>query len=158
IAEVTLKPGQTKTVPIKVERTACKGPIRVELEDLPVGTTAEPATIAADASAGQVRVTTSADAGAVQKRFQIVATAGDLVVRGEPPISILAAGTPALLPIADVTLKPGESQVLKIAVNRNGFEGPIDVTFTGLPEKVTASAAVIAAEASAVKVKLTAAA
>jgi hypothetical protein len=43
VAEVRLKPGETKTVPIKVQRTACNGPIHIELQDLPAGTTAEPA-------------------------------------------------------------------------------------------------------------------
>jgi hypothetical protein len=70
----------------------------------------------------------------------------------------MAVGTPSLVPIPDVTLKPGESKVLKIAVNRNGYEGPINVSFTGLPDKVTVSAAVIAPDQSAVQVKLTAAA
>jgi WD40 repeat protein len=63
-----------------------------------------------------------------------------------------------LLPLEKVTIYPGKSVTVTVALERNGCEGPVVVDLDGLPAGVSAAPAIIAASKDKGDVQLTAAA
>jgi hypothetical protein len=63
-----------------------------------------------------------------------------------------------LLPLEKVTIYPGKSVTVTVALERNGCQGPVVVNVEGLPPGVTAPAAILAPGKDKVDLQLTAAA
>jgi formylglycine-generating enzyme required for sulfatase activity len=88
---VTLEQGQTKTVTVRVERVNCPGPIPVQLDRLPDGVQAGPATIPADADSVRVTLTAADDAEPGERQATLTVSAGDARTEGALAVRVIFA-------------------------------------------------------------------
>lgn len=111
IAAVTLAPGQTTFVDIKLDRRGVEGTIDLKVEGLPAKVTAGSSTIAADQSSGKLQLTAAADAGDVEATAQVAASIGGR--RSDEPLRI-SVKKPALasVPLGLIRSFPGHSFVV----------------------------------------------
>jgi hypothetical protein len=141
---LTILRGGTAKLRLVAERTGgFTGPIEVAVAQLPKGVTAKPVTIAANQNTAEVTLLADITAPVVSAVLAITGTAtidgkpvrhpvsvaGTRFLPAEPPL--LAVGFPTPFKIIDeyvMTSAPrGELYRRKYRVERNGFEGPIEV-------------------------------
>jgi WD40 repeat protein len=87
IPPFTLRPGQSQTKRIQVDRKWYKGPIKFQVENLPRGVTAEWVTIAGDKNSAEI--TFLADANAVMEAKEPVIRAGGVGLRKQHLVKAL---------------------------------------------------------------------
>ncbi len=157
---VAVDPGGTAAVKLQVERNGNEGPIQVQLSGSPEGITAKAAAIPAGQSAGQLELLAAEKLGdnELQTRLTVSVKVGEL--RAEQPLALTVnkVKLPTLVPVPDVVLQPGQTKEVDVAVQRNGYQGPLKLGVEGLPDKVTGAVGEVAADQNAAKLKLTAAA
>jgi serine/threonine protein kinase len=78
IPDVTLKPGERKTIEVRVERRGCKDPIRLQAEGLPLRIGAMPSSIAANQDRATLELIAAADAQEAASTATVHASAGNL--------------------------------------------------------------------------------
>jgi hypothetical protein len=142
----TLPRGGTLKAKVAAERLGgFRGPIVVTTRDLPPGVTAKGVVIAPNQTAGELVLTASADAKIASHPLHLRAT-GVAGLRARIPGAVVAAGTRSLPESADLRLAValptafrivdqyvmtsaprGEIYRRKYRVERNGFDGPIEV-------------------------------
>jgi hypothetical protein len=147
-----------------VRKGGYAGPIDLELRNPPAQVTAGKAAIGPGKTTATMTLTAAAAAP--------LGSRGDVDVLGTISLANQQAASPAFTvrvqspppamtvkvdPLA-ATLKPGGKVKVKVTVERKHFAGPVAVTIEGLPAKVTAAAATIPPEQSAVEFELMAAA
>jgi len=156
---ITLEPAGTATVAINVERNTKTGPIKVEAAGAPDGLTIAPLEIPADKSAGELTVAASEKLGddELKATLTVKITLGTDVAERPLEVTVHKVNRPAFLPVADVLLVPGKAVAVDVKLERNGYQGPLKLTVTGLPAQITAQVAEIAADKNAAKLTLTAA-
>lgn len=156
---ITLKPAETATVAINVERNAKTGPIKVEASGAPDGLTVAPIEIPADKSAGELKVVASEKLGddELKSTLTVRITLGTDLAERPLEVAVHKVDRPAFLPATDVLLVPGKAVTVDLKLERNGYQGPLKLSVAGLPAQVTAQVAEIAADKSAAKLTLTAA-
>jgi serine/threonine protein kinase len=71
---LTLKAGESRPLTVRIRRVRCQGPVRVRLQGLPKGVTAEETTLPANADAVDVMVRADADATITSVYVDVVAT------------------------------------------------------------------------------------
>jgi serine/threonine protein kinase len=89
---ITLAAGESKVIPVAVERKHCDGPIEVRAERLPEGATVAPLTIPAAEKACQLKLETAAKGKGATTEIRIVAQAG--TVRAEAMVKLVVEGLP----------------------------------------------------------------
>ncbi len=112
------------TFPVQIARDGFTGPVTVRLDGLPPGVTADPVTIPADRSEGEVLVIGSATAPVVaSKSVRAVAEAavGGTTVTGETAIAFKVTNPPK--PLADVVFVLGVAPSMQWAIDdlKNGI-------------------------------------
>ncbi len=132
--------------------------IHVFVEDLPGKVTVTPVDLPAGKKSVELVFTAAADAAEGQFTVKVVARLGEQPVTQSVPLTIRKVPPPSVLPLALVSLPPGDRAVADVVLERNGHEGPIQVQVTGLPAKITATPLTIAADQNAGKLELLAAA
>jgi hypothetical protein len=146
-----------------------KGPIALEVRNLPANVVAPKGTIAQDQPSAEIEVTAAANAAAGDKGDvnvlgtatgagnQQAATPNFVVsVQPAPPPPVIAYE----LKVEGAPLKvaPGGKAKIKVTAVRKGFMGPITVELRNLPPKVTAAKAVIPMGQPSIEVEVVAAA
>lgn len=159
LAPLTLNPGESAVVEVKVERNDNAGPIQVQVAELPQGVTAEKVEIPADASSGQVKVAVAESLGdeRLMTTLQISAKVGEQEAKRGLGLTVNKVNVPKLVAPAKVLLQPSTSKTAELKVERNGFDGPLDLKLENLPKGVTAKVAKLEAGQNAAKIELTAA-
>ena len=159
LTPVALKQGSSAVLEIQIARNGAQGPIEIKVDGLPDKVTAVPLTIPAEGFSGKLELVAAADAptDSLNKRLTVKAQVADRSTELTTPISIERVVPPTILPIAAASVKPGGKTVIQVRLERNSLQGPIELQLEGLPEKVTAAPAVIAADQSAGQIELTAA-
>jgi hypothetical protein len=163
VGEVLLKPGETVTVEVKVERNGQQGPIQLALEGLPGGIEAPMAEIAEGESSLKISLPVPIELGMAGadgaeptepaeppepgeatepgtpsgNTIKLTATLNEATSEQPIKFKIAKPKPPELKAIAGFTLKPGASKEIEIKVDRRGFQGPIALAVEGLPAKVT---------------------
>jgi hypothetical protein len=143
-----------------------EGPIKVELRNLPaqVKVITTPATIAAGESATTIELSAAAAAP--------LGARGDVDALGtidlgqqqsaSPPFAVRVQPPPPVLTVkaepAFVALKTGAKAKVKVTIERKNAPGPVVLSFSGLPAKVTAPDMTIAADQSTGEMEMAAAA
>ncbi|HWL74034.1 MAG TPA: hypothetical protein VNQ74_09195, partial [Burkholderiaceae bacterium] len=157
---VALKQGGTAELQLQVARNGATGPIELKVEGLPGKVTAAPLTIPADQYSAALNLVAAADAetDSVNKVLRIRASVAGQSAEESTPITVEKVIPPKVLPIVTASIKPGDKSAINITLERNSLEGPIQLQVEGLPEKVTAAPATIAADQSTGQIELTAAA
>jgi hypothetical protein len=141
-----------------------KGPIALEVRNLPANVTASKATIAMDQLAAEIEIAAAPTAAPGNKADVNVLGTGvsagnqqnaspNLALIVEPPPPFELKVDPAA-----VKLAPGGKAKLKVVASRKGDAGPIAVEVLNLPANVTAPKATIAKDQDAVEVEIVAAA
>ncbi|MCL4201832.1 MAG: terpene cyclase/mutase family protein [Pirellulaceae bacterium] len=155
---VTLQPGGHAAVEVAVQRNGNEGPIQVQADAMPEGVTAKAEPIGPNDSSTQLVLAADMTLGDVD----LVATVSVTVKLGEQTASQpLAVHVPRLqlptfLPVSEVLLQPGKNQTVNVAVQRDGFEGPLELRVDGAPDNVTCTMADIHAGQDATKLDIAA--
>jgi hypothetical protein len=116
----SLQPGETKTIPLSVQRRSYAGPLKLTVEGLPEGVTAGPIEIAGGQTAGKLELAAAGDAHARVRSAEVVTTGGDVSTR-EPLVVRVSGEEGSNLP-KDVTVDPELAKLLK----RGSFGGRLE--------------------------------
>ena len=159
---VRLDPGQRVTVELQVERNGNEGAIQVVLEGAPEGIAIAPAPleIPAGESAGKLELAAAQTLGDAELKATIKVTAkvGDLQAERSLDLTVNKINLPSFQPPDEMVFQPGATRTMDLAVERNGYQGPLELRVEDLPEKFAAKVENVAAEKSAAKLEITAAA
>ena len=159
---VRLDPGGRDTVELEVERNGNEGAIQVELDPAPAGVsiTPTPLEIPAGESAGQLEVAAAEKLGDEEllATLRVTVKLAELEAEQTLRITVNKLNLPSFQPVAELILQPGRTKAVDLAVERNGYQGPLELSVEELPEKLSAKVENVAAEQSATKVAITAAA
>ncbi len=156
---ITLTPGESAEVEVKVERNENAGPIQVQVADVPEGVTAEGIEIPADASSGKLEVVAAEKLGdeKMMATLKVTAKVGEQQAEGTLGLTVNKINLPKLASPAAVLLQPGVSKATEVKIDRNGYTGPINLVLENLPAKVTGTVENVAAGQNGAKVELSAA-
>ena len=124
-AELALTVGESQALAVQVVRTNWPGPIALRLVDIPAGLTVKDGRIEAEQAEGKLQLSAEATAAAGTHTVQLVAEAGG--VRDTAQMRLVVSQKPALaLRVAkEMTLTAGESQPLRVDVERTNCKGSI---------------------------------
>lgn len=137
--EVFFFAGEKQAVRVTVERRRYHGPIELRPTDLPAGIRCDPVTIPAEQHAAELAFTASADAPSSADKVRLAARVGNREVWSwKMSVAVARPMGLRVLPVPGITLKAGETQPLKITVDRRGYGGDLVVKLAGLPPGVTA--------------------
>jgi hypothetical protein len=183
LAALTIKPGTSTPLELKIDRKGYEQSIPLTVEGLPEkvklskraanegaptegapseGAPSEPEAggelaLAEGESSLKLTLSAAADAAEGQSTPKIVATVREQ--RLEAPLKLtIERFAVRLHPLPVITLKPGESKTIDVIVERRSFTGALKLAPQGLPEKVTAGAIEVPAGQSTAKLEVTAAA
>jgi len=157
---VTLQPGGQTTVELKVERNENKGPITIEVDGLPEGVTAKAADIAEGESTGQLQLAAAQSLGDTElpASLSVKVKAGEMEATQTLGLKVPKLSLPSFSPASEVILQPGSSRAVDVGIQRNGFQGPMEVRAEGTPAKISCKVAGVAADMNSTKLEITAAA
>jgi formylglycine-generating enzyme required for sulfatase activity len=119
VAAVTLDAGQSRTVPVQVERHKAPGPVTLTLHGLPAGVQAAPARIDAGSDRGAVELTAASDAAA-SRTVTLRAAAGDVRAEKEFALVVKEAGTFKTSVGLELVLIPKEKFMMGSPPNEEG--------------------------------------
>jgi hypothetical protein len=156
---IALDPTGSATVDLNVERNGKSGPIKVAVSGAPEGVVIEAVDIAEGKSAGQLKVVASEKLGDTELKAKARVTIKVADSEAEQPLEITVrkVNRPSFLPVAESLLVPGKTVTVDLNLERNGFQGPLKLSVSGLPAQITGQAPEVAADKSATKLTLTAA-
>jgi hypothetical protein len=139
IPDITLDPGGTAKITVKVERGGEKGPIPIQIEEPPGQVTIETAEIPEDQDSVVLSLTAEPEAQATTEpvKFTLMATAGEKQAQQQVALVIKPPAAPVFSALPPLTLRPGASATLELKIDRKGYAEPITLITEGLPEKVT---------------------
>ncbi len=159
LAPVTIQPGAGTTVELKVERNDNEGPVTVQVEGAPEGVTVKAAEIPKDKSAGQLELTAAQTLGDAETTANLTVTVkvGDQEAKQTIALKIPKLNLPTFMPVPEAILQPGTNRSLSMNIERNGYQGPLELRVEGAPAKVTCKATNVAAVANATKLDVAAA-
>lgn len=136
---VTLEPGKTATVRLPVTRGSATGAIQIQTAGAPQGITVTAKEIPADKSEGQLELAASEKLGDqdLKATIKITAKAGTVQAEKELPVVVSKLKLPSFQAAKPILLQPGGSMAVDLAINRNGYEGPLELRVENLPAGVT---------------------
>jgi tetratricopeptide (TPR) repeat protein/serine/threonine protein kinase len=131
-AAVALKAGCKQTIAISIRRENLPNPIALRIENLPAGVSADRVTIPDGREHAEIELSASAIAAQGDKEAAVVAVAGTtesrahfrLTVQPPPRLQLTLPGT--------LTLEAGKRATLLVQLERDGYEGPVELQFEGL--------------------------
>ncbi len=159
LSPLSVDPGQTVSVPIKVDRAGNQGPIDVAVSGAPEGVTITARQISAEESEGHLEIRVDERLGDQEQRADLKVTVklGDLTAEQTLPLTIRKVTLPSFSPVSDLTLFPGSPVTVKVSVDRSGFEGTIPLRVEGVPPKIKATINDLLAGAREIDLRLEAA-
>jgi uncharacterized cupredoxin-like copper-binding protein len=159
---LTIHAGDTARLTVTATRKGgYSGPIALELRNLPAQVTAPKTEIAAGQATATIELSAAATAPLVARADVDVlgAIALGQQQNASPPFAVKVEAPPALImkvEPASLTLKPGAKAKIKVTVERKNLAGPVALTVSGLPARVTASEAEIPANQSSGEIEFAA--
>lgn len=152
---LTLKPGEKKTLEVRIKRDHFTEPIKLVVTGLPAQVTAAEATVPADKDSVELEVAAAAAAVPGTAKLAVAASAG--AQRQQVPLELTVSRPPAVLRLdvpASLDLQAGSRKAIAIKVSRLNFEGPVKVTAAGLPADVAVPPVTIAPDESEATLEL----
>src|SRR5262249_51554718 len=144
---VTVKIGQGVTFEVKVRRIDLEGPVEVSFDNLPPGVTVNPIAIPWNAESSQATVEAGRDLNPGKGEVPVVASSGGFRVEGKLKLALVLPKLELSLP-GDVSLRAGKAVTAKVAVKRDGYQGPITIQFDDWPQGVSATKEIVIADAA----------
>ena len=135
---LTLPPGGKQVVTVRVQRDNSKEPVKVTFHDLPAGIQIKEALIPANKDAIDIEVTVADKVESGPASVRVEASAGKVLEKGLLKLVVeKPAAKPAILRLdvpARLDGEAGKPVTIAVKVTRENFEGPITVTFEGVPD------------------------
>ncbi len=160
LSPVRLDPGQRAEVELQVDRAGNKGAIEVGVEGVPAGVTVGPVEIAEGESAARLDLAAAEKLGdeELKATIQVTVKLGELEAKQPLALTVNKVKLPSFVAPDAVIFQPGTKKTIDLNVQRDEFEGPLELRVEDVPEKFTATVANVAAGESATKVEIAAAA
>jgi len=141
LAPVTIKPGESVTCELSVDRRNLTGPISVQVQNLPPGVSFEPLDIPDGQTRGQLTLT--ADKSLGENEISSAATVQIEIAgqRASQPLmlTIPRVPLPEMSVPGSVFVFPGGKATLEVNFQREGVALPVELRLENLPEGVTCS-------------------
>lgn len=153
--EQLVRPGDEIVVPVKLDRGACKRPVRIRLENLPSGVTADPVIVPEGSDATEIRIRAAENAAEGKHSVKLAAEIAGKSSGADFALSVQRSPY-RVNSFRVVRLKPGETQEVTLPVERRGYTGPIHLEFENLPDKVSAAPVDVPAGGTSVKIRFAA--
>jgi hypothetical protein len=144
LGDVRLQIGDNQ-VTVAVERNGYEGPLAVEVDKLPEGITTKRVVVLPLQDSAVLEVQAGIHAGLGAQPAELTMRLGDQVVHKQP--LWLRVQKPAVAGVSyspkELFLLAGERQTLRVTVQRQAYQGPIEVQLNGLPEGLSSRPALI---------------
>ncbi len=146
--ELHCKAGETKVFTPKVDRKECPEPLTVRFDHLPPGVRQE------ELPGPALKLTVAADATPEELHpITLTLRVGDAIADTAPLFFHIEKAAPRVAlkreNVPDsVSVPAGQREELRVLVQREGYDGPVEIRLDGLPAGVTADPAAIAAQIS----------
>jgi tetratricopeptide (TPR) repeat protein len=138
ITPVTVDTGKTAFLEVTVQRQDCTGAVRLELEDLPDGVRAGPASVSANQESTRIELRAADDTAAGIKTVRVCAELGKLRVEQQALVTVHVAPAIGLSAADAVSLQRRLHRTLTVQLRRRNYTGPVDLRLEGLPEGIKA--------------------
>lgn len=148
--QLYLNPGGEASLSVDLDRKGYTGPVTLRVEQLPEGVASEPVNVAEGAQQATLHFKAGPQVKEGDFSAQVVLAAGGRTA-SRPVKLVIRKNLFTVECFRVVTLKPGETRDVDIPIRRNGYAGPITLTFENLPEGVTLTASEVPAGATSVK-------
>ena len=160
MSPIVLEAGGKQTLDLKIERNGNKGPIQVEVEGMPEGVTVTPVEIADTESAGKLELAAVQSLGNedLNASLTVVVKVGKLTSKQPLGVKVPKLKLPTFAAAKPILLQPGKSTSLNLAINRSGFQGPINLTVQGAPANVVTKVTAVTADQNQSELNVTIAA
>ncbi len=147
---ITIRPGESATCTITVDRRGLTGPIAVQVQNLPPGVSASPLEIPDGQSSGELTLT--ADKSLGENEIAMAATV-QIEVAGQKAtqslmLTIPRLALPELTVPASVFVFPGAKVPIEVGLQREGTAVPVELRLEKIPEGVSCPAIQVAADAA----------
>jgi tetratricopeptide (TPR) repeat protein len=148
--------GKSAFLEVGVQRQDCTGPVRLEVEGLPEGVRAVPATLSANQDNARVELRAADDIAAGSKTVRVRAELGNLHVEQQALVTVRVAPGVTLSMLDSVSLQRRLHRTLSVRLKRRNYTGAVDLRFEGLPDGVKSHPATIPAGADFGRLEITA--
>jgi hypothetical protein len=143
--ELNIMAGEKAVIQVRVERKD-RRPVHLNLEGLPKKIRANVPVIGENQDEAQIELTAEDDIEAGQTEIKVKGSMGKLDDIDRVRLTVEQPGWFTLRPIAPFTLQMGQSQEVKIQVDRKWYNGPIKIQAENLPKGLKAETVTIAGE------------
>ncbi|MGQ9503305.1 MAG: hypothetical protein ACUVQG_00205 [Thermogutta sp.] len=158
LAPMTLKPGESATCELSVDRRSLTGPINVQVQNLPPGVSAKAAEIPEGQSKGQLTIT--ADESLGENEISAAATV-QIEVAGQRASQPLMLTIPRV-PLPEIAVPdsvfvfPGAKVAIDVTFQREGVILPLELRLEKLPEGLSCSPVQVPGDAAKATLEVTA--
>ncbi len=159
VAPVTLPAGSSATIQVKVNRGGYSGPAQFQFSGLPQGVTAKAAELPADKSEATIELAADPKLGDTEQKatVKLSVKVGQGQAEKTFALTIPKVALPQFGQVKAVLLQPGNRATVELAIQRGGFQGPLDLAVENLPKGLSARVARVEANQNAAKLELAAA-
>ena len=159
IAPVTLPAGSSTSIKVTIHRGGHTGPAQFQLSGLPQGVTAKVSELPADKTEASIELAADPKLGDQEEKatVKVAVKVGQGQAEKTFALSIPRVALPTFAPVKPVLLQPGSRATVELAVQRGGFQGPLELSVQNLPKGVSAKAARLEANQNATKLEISAA-
>jgi hypothetical protein len=157
VGDTFVQPGGSASVRLVLRRNGYAGPLEVRPEGISEKISLRASEIAAGQNETKLEIAAAADTPEASHSLRVTGLAQDRQFSLTIPLHIAHAPF-RVKSFALVTMKPGEEKMVRVALERRAYKGPVRLAMERLPEGVTIPSVEIAAGQSEALVKLTASA
>jgi hypothetical protein len=136
---VTIESGAKATVDLQVTRHENAGQIQVRVEGAPKELAVKTADIAEGQSSGQLEIEAASSLGDTAQTISLTVNvkAGEQQASGVLAVNIPELGLPTFPPVNEVLLQPGVKKTVEVKLERQRYQGPVELRVESAPAKVT---------------------
>ena len=157
---VTVEPGAKATVPLQVTRNDNSGAIQIRVEGAPKELTVKTAQIADGESTGEIEIEAADTLGDTEltAKLTVEAKVGEQQATQTLAVTVPELGLPTFPPVNEILLQPGVTRTLDIKIERQRYQGPVELKVENVPERVSCKVTNIEAGKNVAKLEVAAAA
>lgn len=159
IAPVTLPAGSSASIQVKVNRGGHTGPAQFQLSGLPQGVTAKSPELPAEKSEGTIELVADPKLGDKEEKatVKLAVKVGQGQAEKTFALTIPQVVLPQFGQVKPVLLQPGNRATVELAIQRRGFQGPLELAVQNLPTGLSGKVARLEANQNATRLELAAA-
>lgn len=136
---MALESGAKAIVELQVTRNDNAGPIQVRVANAPQELTIKASDIPEGQERGQIEIAAAATLGDVARTILLTVhvQAGEQQASRGLAVNIPELGLPTFRPVNEIVLQPGGKTTVEIKLERQRYQGPVELQVQGAPPKVT---------------------